>query len=306
MDFYNGSNDPNRFGPLNHQRPSPGQQQTPSLQNLHSSDNLSQQLYASNLTKFFDFHKNQQQQQQQQYQQQQLFFNDQLNMIDPSRRMESQFLDQQNTQNGNLSVILSHECEYESEFGLLSALGLLGSQLQKQRLFNKFDSVGLSPSQAPPPQQQLNGSNGAPNSRLQSFFQQHQQQQHPPPNSASVDDELDFDPFQETQKGLAELLENELLQQQSQTNHSKWLDSRRTRLPPPGFSHMNSFGLGVPRPAAQASKILPFMNGGNGSGASQGPQSNWPHHQQTNMNFGFDQTGNLLPQQNHQNNKGGK
>lgn len=166
--------------------------------------------------------------------------------------------------------------------------------------------MGLNSTQTP----QMNNTNGAQNSRLQNFFQQHQQQQpqpsqHPSHTNPSVDDELDFDPFQETQKGLAELLENELLQQQTQTNQSKWLDNRRTRLPPPGFSHMNSFGLGVPRPAAQASKILPFMNGGNGSGAAQQHQTNWPHHQQSNMNYGFDQTANLLSQQNHQNNKGG-
>lgn len=105
LDLYNSSNDPNRFNQLNHQRASQNQHQQQQQQqsqqnNLHSSDNLSQQLYASNLTKFFDFHKNQQQQQQ--YQQQQLFFNDQLNLIDPSRRMDSQYLEQQNSQNGNI------------------------------------------------------------------------------------------------------------------------------------------------------------------------------------------------------------
>lgn len=106
------------------------------------------------------------------------------------------------------------------------------------------------------------------------------------------------------------MLENELHQQQSQSNHSKWLENtatRRSRLPPPGFSHMNSFGLGVPRPAAQSSKILPFMNGG-GSTQTQSPQANWAaHQQQSNMNFApHDQTGNLMSQQNHQSNKGGK
>lgn len=177
-------------------------------------------------------------------------------------------------------------------------------------MLNKFDQSGLS---TPTAQQtthtnpnQLHNGSSTQNSRLQSFFQ-HQHQQSQQPNNSSVDDELDFDPFFETQKGLAELLENELLQQQSQTNHSKWLEngSRRSRMPPPGFSHMNSFGLGVPRP----SKILPFMNGG-GNAANQSPQANWTHHQapqpQTNMNFGpHDQTANLMSQQNHQTNKGG-
>lgn len=181
--------------------------------------------------------------------------------------------------------------------------GLLGQQLHKQRMMSKFDPLGLSTSQL----QQHNGAPMTQNSRLQSFFQQHQQPKAAPQptNSSSVDDELDFDPFQETQKGLAELLENEMLQQQTQPNHANWVETRRSRLPPPGFSHMNSFGLGVPRPAAQASKILPFMNGGAGTTSSQSAQSNWSHHPQTNMNFSHDQTGNLLSQQNHQNNKAG-
>lgn len=117
----------------------------------------------------------------------------------------------------------------------------------------------------------------------------------------------DFDPFFETQKGLAELIENE--QQQTQSNQtSKLLDNstQRCRLPPPGFSHMNAFGLGVPRAATQTSKILPFMN--NSGNASQSQQShNWPHHSgqpQQNLNYGIhDQMSNLLSKQNHQANK---
>lgn len=123
----------------------------------------------------------------------------------------------------------------------------------------------------------------------------------------------DFDPFFETQKGLAELIENELMQQQTQSNQpTKMMDNStpRSRLPPPGFSHMNAFGLGVPRAPTQTSKILPFMNNGNGS-SSQTQQSNWAHHPiqqpQQNMNFGMhDQMGPMMPKQNHQNNKNGK
>lgn len=125
----------------------------------------------------------------------------------------------------------------------------------------------------------------------------------------------DFDPFFETQKGLAELIENELLQQQSQSNQSaKMMDNStpRCRLPPPGFSHMNAFGLGVPRATTQTSKILPFMNNGS-SQSSQSQQSNWQHHPvqqqqpQQNMNYGIhDQMSNLLSKQNQQSNKGGK
>lgn len=115
----------------------------------------------------------------------------------------------------------------------------------------------------------------------------------------------DFDPFFETQKGLAELIENE--QQQTQSNQqSKLLDNsaQRCRLPPPGFSHMNAFGLGVPRAATQTSKILPFMS--TSGNASQSQQShNWPHHSgQQNLNYGVhDQMNNLLPKSNHQANK---
>lgn len=107
------------------------------------------------------------------------------------------------------------------------------------------------------------------------------------------------------------MLENELLQQQTQTNQSsKLLDNStpRCRLPPPGFSHMNAFGLGVPRAATQTSKILPFMNNGSNT-SNQTPQSNWQHHtaQQQNHNYGIhEQMGNLLSKQNHQANKNGK
>lgn len=124
---------------------------------------------------------------------------------------------------------------------------------------------------------------------------------------------IDFDPFFETQKGLAELLENEMLQQQAPTNQSsKLLDNAtpRARLPPPGFSHMNAFGLGVPRATTQTSKILPFMNNGNaGNAANQMQQSSWPHHSaQPNLGYGglHDQMGGLLSKPNHPANKNGK
>ncbi len=84
--------------------------------------------------------------------------------------------------------------------------------------------------------------------------------------------------------------------------NSKLLENcQRTRMPPPGFNHMNAFGLGVPR--AQGSKILPFMN----MGSAQSPQSNWGQQQQTNLGYPqtYDQTQNHLSQQNHQLNKGG-
>ncbi|XP_045456486.1 dual specificity protein kinase splA [Melitaea cinxia] len=64
--------------------------------------------------------------------------------------------------------------------------------------------------------------------------------------AASGDDDLDFDPFKETQKALAELMETEVMLNTISSGDN--MDRvRRSRLPPPGFSHMNAFGIGVPR-----------------------------------------------------------
>ncbi|KAH9634748.1 hypothetical protein HF086_017531 [Spodoptera exigua] len=61
------------------------------------------------------------------------------------------------------------------------------------------------------------------------------------------DDDLDFDPFKETQKAFAELMETEMMQNTVSSGDN--MDRvRRARLAPPGFSHMNAFGLGQPRP----------------------------------------------------------
>lgn len=71
----------------------------------------------------------------------------------------------------------------------------------------------------------------------------------------------DFDPFFETQKALAELINDEINQQQinpqnaspaaaaaaANHNHKLLENVQRTRMPPPGFNHMNAFGFGVPR-----------------------------------------------------------
>lgn len=225
LEFFNGSNnDPNRFSQLSQQQQLQNQrsQQQQQHNNLHSSDNLGT-MYANNLSKFFDFHKNQQQQQAQQQQfqqpppppQQQLFFPDQLNMsnlIDPprpmdTRRLDSQYLEQPNTPNGKcrmFSFCFNRKLNLITQSFL--GLGLLGSQHQhKQRMLNKFDQLGVNTSQAQQQQQSLNNSNllhnsnNTQNSRLQSFFQQQQQQQQHqqqppqpqhPQQSVSVDDEL--------------------------------------------------------------------------------------------------------------------
>ncbi|XP_050357030.1 uncharacterized protein LOC126777845 isoform X2 [Nymphalis io] len=60
------------------------------------------------------------------------------------------------------------------------------------------------------------------------------------------DDDLDFDPFKETQKAFAEMMETEVKHNTISSGDN--MDCvRRSRLPPPGFSHMNAFGIGVPR-----------------------------------------------------------
>lgn len=107
---------------------------------------------------------------------------------------------------------------------------------------------------------------------------------------------------------MAELIENEQQQTQSNQVPTKIIDNsaQRCRLPPPGFSHMNAFGLGVPRATTQTSKILPFMN--NSGNASQSQQShNWPHSPgQPQQGFVHDHMSNLLSKPTHQANKNSK
>lgn len=95
----------------------------------------------------------------------------------------------------------------------------------------------------------------------------------------SSEDELDFDPFQETQKAFAELMASE-------QNSKNTLSGRGTQIngivrnnqnnssqlrPPPGFmqsnTHMNSFG----------SKILPFLSMSNSQQQiNNSSQNSWP------------------------------
>ncbi|KAJ8953681.1 hypothetical protein NQ314_007289 [Rhamnusium bicolor] len=97
-------------------------------------------------------------------------------------------------------------------------------------------------------------------------------------NSRAVEDDLGFDPFQETQKAFAELMASE----QSHKTHSTGRGSQINGVihnqngghlppPPPGFvqqnTHMNSFG----------SKILPFLNmSSSQQQINSSSQSNWP------------------------------
>ncbi|XP_047519363.1 uncharacterized protein LOC125059146 isoform X3 [Pieris napi] len=55
------------------------------------------------------------------------------------------------------------------------------------------------------------------------------------------DDDLDFDPFKETQKALAEMMESEMMLNNISSGDNMDL-VRRTRMPPPGFSHVNVYG----------------------------------------------------------------
>ncbi|XP_020807161.1 putative uncharacterized protein DDB_G0271606 isoform X2 [Drosophila serrata] len=160
-----------------------------------------------------------------------------------------------------------------------------------------FVENGLINSQQQPQKQRLMGmfENLPPNS-------QSQQNRFTQPNSI-VDDDLGFDPFIETQKGLAELMENEVVQQQSintenaagpklplqqpqvapplhQHQHHQMVDNmQRARMPPPGFNHVNTLGLagGPSRLQQHTSKMMPFMNMAQ-QGQHQMPMAaNWNH-----------------------------
>lgn len=142
--------------------------------------------------------------------------------------------------------------------------GLLGQQMQQQQqqqkqhqqqqqqqrlqMTNKFDQMGTH--------------NLLTNNSTNSQPKRMQAPQPPPPSQHNpyipIDDDLGFDPFIETQKALAEIIENENVQQQTQMNQVKLLEQncQRTRMPPPGFNHMNAFGFGVPRAQGKFNLII--------------------------------------------------
>ncbi|XP_068149465.1 putative uncharacterized protein DDB_G0285119 [Drosophila tropicalis] len=124
----------------------------------------------------------------------------------------------------------------------------------------------------------------------QTQFQRSQSQVNRLPQNSTVDDDLGFDPFIETQKGLAELMENEVVQQQNLSvgnfnltsqhqhiSHQQLIDNvHRARMPPPGFNHMNANVIGFNgSPKAHTSKVMSFVNmpatvvGNNGTPAGQ-------------------------------------
>lgn len=274
--FHNTNELNNRLLSQQHQQQAHQRLQQQQQQQQHTD--LSH-IYAGNMSKFFDFHKNQQQQAAQQQQNPPFLHNghSSLSAADPmniaslleNSRLNSHFLDQHSN-------------------------GLLGSQLQKQRMLNgQLNAHSILLNGANPQQQQQQAqsqsqqNNRLHNSQQQQQTQQQQQQQYSQ-QTPIVDDDLGFDPFFETQKGLAELMNDEMNQQQisqsaaaaaaaaAAANHSKLMENvQRTRMPPPGFNHMNAFGFGVPRAQVSGSKILPFMNLTNSAQQQQQQQSNW-------------------------------
>ncbi|XP_053696420.1 neurogenic protein mastermind isoform X2 [Sabethes cyaneus] len=269
------------------------QQQQHAHQRLQQQQQQSQHtdmthIYANNMSKFFDFHKLQQQQQAAQHQQQQ---------------NQPFLLNGHPTDPMNIAGLLENS-RLSSHFLEQHSNGLLGSQhVQKQRMLNgqlNAHSIllnGANPQQQQQQQQQSQSPQQQPNNRLHNPQQQPFSQQQNP----VADDDLGFDPFIETQKALAELINDEISQQQmppsaatTAPNHSKLLENvQRTRMPPPGFNHMNAFGFGVPRPHVSSSKILPFMNLANNSQQQQQQpqQPSWGQQlqQQQQQFMGFQQ-----------------
>lgn len=257
-------------------------------------------IYAGNMSKFFDFHKNQQQQLQQQSQPPppppaaaagppQPFLHNGHSALGGADPMN------------NIANLLENS-RLNSHFLEQHTNGLLGPQLQKQRMLNgQLNAHSILLNGASPQQQQQ------------------QQQQYPPQQNPVVDDDLGFDPFFETQKALAELINDEINQQQiipqnaspavavaANHNHKLLENVQRTRMPPPGFNHMNAFGFGVPRAQVSGSKILPFMNLANNPQPQQQhpPQANWGQQlqqQQQQQFMGFPQNENHLAQSQPQN-----
>jgi CCR4-NOT transcription complex subunit 4 len=161
------------------------------------------------------------------------------------------------------------------------------AHLQKQRLMNKYDN---SSSSIP-----FNTSNSQ--NRMHNNPSQYTNQ--------SVEDDLGFDPFKETQKALAELINDEATQQQQQQMNGN--GGPRSRMPPPGFNHIqnNSFnsGFGTASPRSQSGSKFPFMQNATQMQQQQQLQNNWPmQHMGFNQNSndgGFPHHQNNLPQQQH-------
>ncbi|XP_054732306.1 GATA zinc finger domain-containing protein 14 [Anastrepha obliqua] len=250
------------FGNMNHSQPNVPQGglqnhfggltemvQSPLTTLEHASELLlSQNLYGINMSKFFDFHKNQQLQLQQH-----CVSNEQPIGNGSNTLLENNLNPYQFMQHPALST-LQQQQQHQQQ------------QQQKHRTLGQLDSVMALQQHHPTIQNQQHTILQNQQSRMQNEFSA----------NTFVDDDLGFDPFTETQKGLAELMENEIVKpQHSKTNcntmrvptepnmihqHQHNMDNlQRARMPPPGFNHMNTFGLNAPR-EHNTSKMMPFLN----------------------------------------------
>ncbi|KPJ05805.1 CCR4-NOT transcription complex subunit 4 [Papilio xuthus] len=96
------------------------------------------------------------------------------------------------------------------------------------------------------------------------------------------DDDLDFDPFKETQKALAEMMETEMMFNTISSGDNMERVHRARIAPPPGFGHLNAFGMGVPPHHQQ--------HQGYNSNSAQNVFSDWtqmdPAIMSTSVSFG--------------------
>ncbi|XP_073840940.1 CCR4-NOT transcription complex subunit 4 [Musca autumnalis] len=310
-------------------------QQNPLLQhqqNPLSTENLLQNTaqlpFETNMSKFFDFHKHQQQQKLLHYGGGigggpsagglgSLSDNFHMMSLLENKPLNSQLLDPN-------SLLNSHLQQQQQK------------QKQQQQLYGKMDPM-MHHQQLQAQQQQQQQALSKNLSNMHSN-QNHLKSQYL--QNSNADDDLGFDPFIETQKALAELIENEEEQQQLQqhnnvpTSHSNPIGppkppqqtqptpphqdhmleymQQRIRMPPPGFSHLNSSLGGYtamdPRlHSNQNSKMLPFMNlpgtnnGGAGNPPHMAPQPQQTHPlQMPNPNVWGSHLGSMQQQQQQQ------
>ncbi|KPU73904.1 uncharacterized protein Dana_GF15780, isoform F [Drosophila ananassae] len=244
-----------------------------------------------------------------------------LNRVQAHALLQQQLLQQQPGENvfgGNMSKFFDfHKSQQQSHHpylnghtpqlngnGAVPDPQRVANFMENNRLNSPFVENGLINAQQQPQKQRLMGmfENMPPNT---------QSQQSRFPQTSIVDDDLGFDPFIETQKGLAELMENEVVQKQSINSenavpkmppqpqvppHQQMVESmQRSRMPPPpGFNHVNTLGLGGSSRLQHTSKMMPFMNmplngvaNNGGPGQHQMPMgANWNAHLPMHQNQG--------------------
>ncbi|CAH0548687.1 unnamed protein product [Brassicogethes aeneus] len=240
----------------------PPQQPPPQLNGGGGMNGLDQ-----NLSKFFmDFHKNSAAAAAQQQQQQK-----ESSAFAPLNGLQNNYYQAE-------KIMLLQQKQIEEQFLNISinnkAFGSPTSAYQNGGLGHY-----LNGDVAPPhPAQQAQGGSGAANAQHNFGMPPHLYGHKPSHNSQQInrEDELDFDPIQETQKAFAEMMANEQQPPQLKTQQARGApNGGYLPPPPPGFvqpgnTHMNSFG----------SKILPFLNMSNNSSqipnSSTQQQNGWP------------------------------